>query len=292
VDRTELGAVLRAWRARLQPADVGLPAGSRRRTPGLRREEVAQLAGVSADYVTRLEQARGSHPSEAVLAALAQALRLSDVERDHLFDLAGARAPMPDRICESVRPSVRRLMERFADLPALLVDAKMDVLAWNPMATALLGDLSSMPPARRNIARQSFLSPPGRVQAGPGALARMQLAVVADLRAATGRYPTDPGLRELIAELRRGSPTFERLWQQRPVGVRHSDRKRIAHPELGVLELDCVVLHVFGDDQWLIVYSAAPGTPEADALARLRLSAVAAPGPRGNGMAELVPSSN
>ena len=289
MDRTELGAVLRAWRARLSPADVGLPAGSRRRTPGLRREEVGQLAGVSTDYVTRLEQARGSHPSDAVLAALAKALRLTDVERDHLYDLAGARPPAPGRICGSPRPSVRRLMERFADLPALLVDAKMDVLAWNAMAIALLGDLDSVPPAERNIAWQCFLNPTGRVRAGPAELARMERAVVADLRAAAGRYPDDPGLRRLVDELRRRSAAFERLWQQRPVGARHSDRKRIAHPELGVLELDCDVLHVFGDDQWLIVYSAAAGTPEGDALALLRLSAAEAAADR-NGRADLAPA--
>ncbi len=298
MDRTELGAVLRAWRARLSPTDVGLPPGSRRRTPGLRREEVAQLAGVSVDYVTRLEQARGSHPSEAVLAALAQALRLTGVERDHLFDLAGARPPTPGRICGVPRPSVLRLMERFADLPALLVDAKMDLLAWNPMAAALLGDLATTPPAERNVAWQCFLNQDGRVRAEPVELTRIKRAVVADLRTAAGRYPDDPGLRRLVDELRRRSASFERLWQQRPVGDRHSDRKRIAHPELGVLELDCDVLHVFGDDQWLIVYSAAAGTPESDALALLRLNAVrsaavrsaALPSAGGNGHADLIAS--
>ncbi len=168
---------------------------------------------------------------------------------------------------------MRRLLERFADLPALLVDAKMDVLAWNPMAVALLGDLATLPPAERNIAWQCFLNPAGRVHAEPAELARMERAVVADLRASAGRYPDDPGLRHLVDELRRRSAAFERLWQQRPIEARHSDRKRIAHPELGILELDCDVLHVHGDDQWLIVYSAAAETPEADALTLLRLTA-------------------
>jgi transcriptional regulator with XRE-family HTH domain len=269
VDRTELGNALRTWRERLRPADVGLPAGMRRRTPGLRREEVAGLAGMSADYLTRVEQGRGPRPSEAVLGALARALRLTDAERGHLFDLAGVAPPPPGRIRSAVRPSVQRLMDRFTDLPVMLLDAKCDVLAWNPLAAALLGDVSAVPPAQRNMVWQAFLGHDGRVDASPEERERLDRAIVSDLRRAAARYPDDPGLARLIAELRAGSDRFARLWTLRELDERHGDTKRIRHPELGVLELDCNVLHVQGDDQFLLVYSATPGTREAEALALL-----------------------
>jgi transcriptional regulator with XRE-family HTH domain len=278
VDRTELGATLRSWRERLRPSDVGLPAGARRRTPGLRREEVAALAGVSVDYLTRLEQARGPHPSAAVLSALARALRLGDAERDHLFRLAGGAPPPPGRIRSTVRPGVLRLMDRFTDLPALLIDAKLEVLAWNPMAAALLGDLSAIPPAARNMARQAFGDAGEKAGAGrPGdgrdehERERLARALVADLRRAAGRYPDDPDLRRLLDDLRATSADFARLWALRQLDERHDDVKRIRHPELGVLELECTVLEVSGDDQRLLVYSAPPGSREADALALLRV---------------------
>jgi transcriptional regulator with XRE-family HTH domain len=269
MDRTELGTTLRTWRERLRPADVGLPAGVRRRTPGLRREEVAGLAGMSVDYLSRLEQGRGPRPSEAVLSAMARALRVTDAEREHLFHLADASPPRPGRIRSAVRPSVLRLMDRFTDLPVLLLDAKTDVLAWNPMAAALLGDLSAIPPGERNIARQAFLGAGSRVEVEPDERERLDRAIVSDLRRAAARYPDDPGLRGLVADLRAGSATFERLWTLRELNERHSDRKCIRHPDLGPLELDCNVLEVHGDDQVLLVYSAAPGTREAEALTLL-----------------------
>jgi transcriptional regulator with XRE-family HTH domain len=265
MDRTELGIALRTWRERLHPTDVGLPAGLRRRTPGLRREEVAALAGVSVDYLTRLEQGRGPRPSEGVLGALARALRVTDAERDHLFHLAGGTPPLPGRIRSTVRPSVLRLMDRFTDLPALLLDAKSEVLAWNPMAAALLGDLSSIPLDRRNIARQAFTGV-HRVEVDPEERERLDRALVSDLRRSAARYPTDRGLQRLVADLRSESADFERLWTLRELDERHNDTKRIRHPELGVLELDCNVLEVHGDDQVLLVYSAAPGTRAAEAL--------------------------
>jgi transcriptional regulator with XRE-family HTH domain len=269
MDRSELGTTLRTWRERLRPADAGLPAGVRRRTPGLRREEVAGLAGVSVDYLSRLEQGRGPRPSEGVLAALARALRVTDAEREHLFHLAGAAPPRPGRIRSGVRPSVLRLMDRFTDLPVLLLDAKAEVLAWNPMAAALLGDLSSIPLGERNIARQAFITNRHRMDVEPEERERLDRAIVSDLRRSAARYPEDPGLQRLVADLRSASPVFERLWTMRELDERHGDRKRIRHPELGVLELDCNVLEVHGDDQSLLVYSAAPGTPEAEALSLL-----------------------
>jgi transcriptional regulator with XRE-family HTH domain len=268
MDRTELGVALRTWRERLRPADVGLPAGIRRRTPGLRREEVAGLAGMSVDYLTRVEQGRGPRPSEAVLGGLARALRLTEAERDHLFDLAGAAPPAPGRIRSGVRPSVQRLMDRFTDLPAVLLDAKCGIVAWNPLAAALLGDMSAIPPAQRNVAWQAFLGT-SRVDVDPDGRERLDRAIVSDLRRAAARYPIDPALVRLIAELRAGSDRFERLWTLRELDERHGDTKRIRHPELGLLELDCNVLHVQGDDQTLLVYSAAPGSQAAEALALL-----------------------
>ncbi|MGH3587863.1 MAG: helix-turn-helix transcriptional regulator [Pseudonocardia sp.] len=268
MDRSELGAALRTWRERLHPADIGLPAGVRRRTPGLRREEVAGLAGMSVDYLIRIEQGRGPRPSEAVLGGLARALRLSDTERDHLFGLAGVAAPAPGRIRTTVRPSVQRLMDRFTDLPVVLLDAKTDLLAWNPMATALLGDLSAIPPRQRNTAYQSFLGT-NRIEADPDERERLDRALVSDLRRASARYPHDPDLARLVADLREGSERFDRLWTLRELDERHGATKRVRHPDLGLLTLDCDVLHVQADDQVVIVYSAAPGSRDAEALALL-----------------------
>lgn len=272
MDRSEFGAALKSWRARLTPRDIGLPAGTRRRTPGLRREEVAQLAGMSVDYLTRLEQGRGPHPSASILVALARTLRLSDAERDHLFLLAGGAPPQPGRISDYVRPSVQRLMDRLTDLPAMLLNARGDVLAWNGMAAALLGDFSVLPAARRNLVWQRFAGAgPGRLVADADGRERLDRAAVADLRGAAARYPDDTRLHRMVRELRGLSPDFARLWAMRPVETRHADHKRFAHPELGVLELDCDVLVVPGDDQVLVVYSAAPDSPDAQALALLRV---------------------
>ncbi|WP_337830363.1 helix-turn-helix transcriptional regulator [Pseudonocardia sp. TMWB2A] len=272
MDRTELGRVLRTWRERLRPADVGLPAGSRRRTPGLRREEVAALAGVGVDHLTRIEQGRGAHPSESVLGALSRALRLDRAEAEHLYRLAGAAPPGPGRIGRSVRPAVLRLLDRFSDLPAVLLNARMDVLAWSPPATALLGDLSALPEERRNLWVQHFLDRADRVVvADDDERDRRDLALVSDARAALARHPGDPELAALVDRLRRGSPRFASLWEERTVVEHLDDRKTFAHPALGALTLDCVLLRIDDDDQRLLVYSATPGSPDADALALLRV---------------------
>jgi transcriptional regulator with XRE-family HTH domain len=269
VDRQELASVLRTARQRISPADVGLPAGPRRRVAGLRREEVAQLAGVSVDYVVRLEQARGPHPSAQVLGALARALRLDRHERDQLFLLAGAAPPMPGQINSTVRPGVLRMLDRFTDLPALVLDAKSEILAWNPLAAALLGDISAWP--SRNIVWQRFLGEPGRVAMGPDEEERTAEQSVASLRTASARYPDDRGLRLLVRELRSSSDRFDRMWREGRSSAWRSHTKTVVHPELGALTLDCDTMLVPDDDQSVIVYSAAPGTPEASALALLRV---------------------
>jgi transcriptional regulator with XRE-family HTH domain len=280
IDRAGLAAAIRRARGRVTPGEVGLPEGHGRRVEGLRREELAMLAGISVDYVVRLEQGRGPRPSDQVLGALTRALRLDGPGRDELFHLAGAAPPAPGLIDLHVRPSVLRLIDRFADLPTVVLSAKGDVLAWNAMSSALLGDWSAIPPDRRNLNILRFLGPgtPGPrtaprsvVSPTPDEARVSKAQSVASLRSAAARYPRDPGLARLLADLRAGSAEFRELWESEPAGGWRSHRKTVLHPELGALMLDCDTLHVPDADQSVVVYSAPPGTPEAEALALLRV---------------------
>ncbi len=244
---------------------------------------MALLAGISPDYLVRLEQARGPHPSSSVLAALGRALRLDDDERGHLFDLAGTHPPRAGRIDGNVRPSVLRLIGRLCD-PAMLCDAKGETIAWNPLAAALLGDFTAWPPGRRNVAWWRFAGGHGRMVSTPEEQDAQSDEAAADLRVAAARYPDDEGVRTLIAELRRISPDFERRWQRRGTGQRRGAHKRIVHPEVGMVEVDCDVLHLPDVDQRLIVYTAEPGSPAAAALDLLRVTDCQhAPQPAGAG---------
>ncbi|MBL7499503.1 helix-turn-helix domain-containing protein [Frankia sp. CNm7] len=279
VDRAGLAAAIRRARERVQPADVGLPAGPRRsrRVAGLRREELAMLAGISVDYVIRLEQGRGPQPSTQVLGALARALRLDPASRDELFHLAGWAPPALGTIELHVRPSVLRLIDRFVDLPAMVVSAKGDILAWNAMSSAMLGDWSVLPAERRNINVLRFLpdaaTDAGRARVGETDEEQAATAAqaVAALRSAAARYPRDPGLAALLTRLRAGSADFRRLWESGVAGGWRSHRKTVVHPSLGSLTLDCDTLHVPDVDQAVVVYSAPPGSREAEALALLRV---------------------
>ncbi len=234
------------------------------------------LAGISVDYVVRLEQGRGPHPSDQVVGALVRALRLDADERDHVFNLAGVSAPKPGTIEMFVRPSILRLIERFADLPTMVISAKGDILAWNAMSSALHGDWSALSPERRNQPRLRFLhdpsDPPITVVAGTEEQrAATSRQVVANLRSAAGRYPDDVGLQRLLADLREGSAEFRELWEVTEAGAWRSHTKTLVHPSLGELTLECDTLHVPDLDQLVVVYSAAPGTHEAETLDLLRV---------------------
>jgi transcriptional regulator with XRE-family HTH domain len=271
VNRVELAAFLRGRRALVQPSDVGLPAGRRRRTPGLRREEVAQLAGMSVDYYVRLEQARGPRPSRQMLGAITRALRLSDDERSYLYHLAGEVPGPPPGPPQDVRPGVLHLLDRLDDTPALVLDAKYDVLAWNPFAAALITDFSTIPPDERNIIWRYFTDPRARARHDPEGAHRFARESVADLRAAAARYPGDSGIRRLVDRLLAGSEEFAALWAAHEVRFRRSARKRLNHPAVGWLDLDCEALHIPERDQWVVFYTATPGSPSYEALRLLKV---------------------
>jgi transcriptional regulator with XRE-family HTH domain len=272
----ELGHFLKSRRARVRPEDVGVQPFGRRRVPGLRREELAQLAGVSFDYYVRLEQGRAGHPSEAVLDAIARALRLDDAERAHLFDLS---RPVPRRRAarpERVRPQLRRLLDALHDVPAMVIGRRMDVLAWNRLAAALLGDWGALPREQRNSARQFFLDDGARaLYVDWDENAR---ATVAWLRMAAGRHPDDAGLAELIGELSMKSEEFRRLWPRHDVREKTHGTKRLRHPIVGPLTLSYETLILPGDrDQALFLYTAEPGSESETALRLLGSAAAADP---------------
>jgi transcriptional regulator with XRE-family HTH domain len=272
-EMNELGASLRQWRDRIDPASIGVTTTRSRRSPGLRREELATAAGVSADYLTRLEQGRASNPSAQVLSALARVLRLSGDERDYLFQLANQPAPITITISNELTPGVRRLLERLDDVPVAVYDAGWTLVAWNSSWVALIGE----PPAdhghARNLLWRYFVDPgdSGRVVESEPRRISFEASSVADLRGVAARYPGDPGLRALIADLTHASPRFAELWAARTVAARTSDRKSINHPELGPILVDCDVLAVQGCDLRIVAYTAEPGTPDADKLALLNV---------------------
>ncbi len=269
---TELGAFLRSRRERVRPADVGLPTGPRRRVPGLRREEVAQLAGASVDYYNELERGAGSQPSEQMIAALARALRLSGDERDHLFHLAGRPVPVQGGAASHVHPGMLDLLHRLTSTPAQVITDLHVTLVQNPLAVALLGDQCGFRGPRASFVHRWFTEPEAR-QLYPEAEHETQSrAFVADLRAAVARRDaTDTEARPMIRSLLALSPEFAALWADHEVAFRRDDRKRIDHPTLGVIEVNC--LNLFSEDgrQRLLWFTPAVGT---DSAALLELLAV------------------
>jgi transcriptional regulator with XRE-family HTH domain len=271
VNRPELADFLRRSRARLTPADVGLAPGARRRTPGLRREEVAQLTGMSTDYYTRLEQARGPRPSRQMLTALARGLRLTDDGRDHLFHLADEEPPRRRNTSGQVRQGLLRVLDRLYDTPAQVVSDWGEVLAQNPMAVLLVGDVSARPPGQRNIVRRFFTPTPDDTLIPPEDWRQHARTHVANLRAVLAARPDDPGPAALVAELRESSEEFAALWETHEVAVQRSLYKRFQHPVVGMLELECEALISHEHTQRLVVYTARPGTDTKERLELLRV---------------------
>ncbi|NAZ86561.1 helix-turn-helix domain-containing protein [Kineococcus indalonis] len=269
------GAALRRWRDRLSPVDVGLPPRPRRRAPGLRREELADLAGLSVDYVVRLEQGRAVSPSAQVVATLARALQLQPAERDHAHRLAGLLPPATGTVSDHVPPGVQRVLARLADLPVGVFSADWTLLTWTPSWAALLGDPGGVPRRERNLVRAVFATGPGGLASWPvrGADPGMEGALVRDLRTALVEHPRDRGLAALVAELRASSARFAQLWAEGAVGRHVSARKTVEHPAVGDVTCDCDVLTVPDSDVRLVVYTAAAGSPDAEKLEFLRVTA-------------------
>jgi hypothetical protein len=268
MEQWEFGRAVRRWRDGVSPDAVGIPSGGRRRATGLRREELAGLAGISVDYLTRLEQGRATAPSEQVVESLARALRLDDAERAHLFELAGrsphARGTVPTRI----PPSVQRLLDRFTGIPVVVYDAAWNLIVANAPYDALMGSVAALRGNERNGVWRNLLGPTSRARQTAEEHAGQVRGLVADLRATAARYPHDDRLHRLVGELSAASPLFVDLWEHAadvPV-AEGSRRKIIDHPTVGPIEVDCDTLVVAQDDLRIMVYTAAPGTDDAQRL--------------------------
>ncbi|WP_318295285.1 helix-turn-helix transcriptional regulator [Streptomyces griseoaurantiacus] len=261
-DLAKLGPMLRIWRDRVPPEAVGLPGGRRRRVTGLRREDLAQLAGISVDYVVRLEQGRHETPSAQVTAALARALRLTSAERDHLYRLAGL-APPHAEVPDHLPPGLRRMLDRLGDAAVAVFAADWQLIRWNRSWTALLGDPEATPPALRNFARDTFPA----AGAAPGLSrwpvtsldrAALEVSVVSDLRRATGRFPGSERLATLVRDLTAGNRRFAELWSSGAVGAHREEHKIVRHPVSGPIDVDCDVLTDGEAERKIVVLTPAP----------------------------------
>lgn len=270
MDRAQLADLLRTRREALTPEDVGLPRGPRRRTGGLRREEVAALCGMSTDYYTRLEQQRGPRPSEPMLAAIARGLRLTLAERDHLFVLAGHAAPARGGAVEHVAPGTMRVLDRLADTPAQVITDLGETLVQTAPATALLGDQTRFTGLARSTVYRWFTDPTSRLVYPPEDHERHGRVFASQLRAAWSRPARGATRAQAVVEaLLRESEEFAAVWAAHEVGLRHDVTKRIAHPAVGVLEVQCQTLLDPETLQSLLVFTATPGTEDHDKLALL-----------------------
>jgi transcriptional regulator with XRE-family HTH domain len=272
---SELGEFLRARRTRVKPGDVGLPAGTgTRRTPGLRREEVAALAGLSIDYYIRLEQGKESNPSGPILDGLARALQLNQEEHAYLYTLAnhaaGRTAQGSSQSSRVVRPGVRQLLETVRPCPAYILTRTSDLLAANPEALTLFVGLADWPPERRNTIRYTFFHPAARELFADWDHSAKTIA--AHLRSLAADTPEDPDVSALIAELLDGSPEFARLWQRHDVRQRRGEAKPFRHPQVGEFTFTYEVL-LLADGQRMSVYQAEPGSRDYDALTLLSMIA-------------------
>ncbi|WP_306209970.1 helix-turn-helix transcriptional regulator [Actinoplanes sp. RD1] len=267
MQREQLADFLRRRREAIRPAEVGIGDGRRRRTAGLRREEVAMLAGMSVDYVVRLEQGRSSQPSTQLLGALARALRLSDDERAHLFHLAGHQPPPADGTARLARAGLLRMLDLVGDNPAMVLTDLGEVLAQNRMNVLLAGQHTGFAGDRRYLVYRWFTEPGIGTMHLPEERARHARQLVADLRAVAGRRGGDPEVTGLVERLRAASAEFRELWAGHEVQVRRSDRKTFVHPRVGPVLMDCETLVTPDLRQQLLVLTPA----DADARERLEL---------------------
>lgn len=267
-DPGPLGRNLRAWRERVRPEEVGLPDTARRRTPGLRREELATLAGVSPEYVVRLEQGRTRHPSPQVVSAMARALGLSPHELDHLYRLAGLSAPESGLMPRHVTPGVRRLVDRLGDaVPIAICTSSWETVYWNPLWAALLGDPAAMPSGReRNFAWRHFTGRLTGISLPPDQQAVFEHDLVCDLRRTVDRYPGEHDLAAMCAELRERLPGFARSWDSGDVPRHRTMRKTVEHPELGSITVDSDILTAPDSELYVTVLTAEPGSEDASRL--------------------------
>lgn len=279
MDRAQLADFLRTRREALQPEDVGLPRGARRRTQGLRREEVAALGGMSPDYYARIEQQRGPMPSEPMLAALARGLHLTLDERDHLFRMAGHNTPSRRPSTDHVSPGVMRVLDRLQDTPAQIVNSLAETLVQTPLAVALLGDETDFTGLDRSLVYRWFTHPYARRIYPEADHARHSRILTSELRTAYSRQGADSRAGRIVDALLERSEEFTELWSAHEIGVRREgDRKRISHPDLGVLDLQCQSLYDADQSQALLVFTATPGTDSHEKLHLL--AAVGARDPR------------
>ncbi|WP_082538510.1 MULTISPECIES: helix-turn-helix transcriptional regulator [unclassified Pseudonocardia] len=266
IDRAGLAAFLRHRREALQPEDVGLPRGQRRRTNGLRREEVAALGHISTDYYARLERERGPRPSTQMVASIAQGLHLSLPERDHLFRLAGHHPPSRDMAGDHISPGLLRIFDRLADTPAEIVTELGETLRQTPAATALNGDTATLTGPARSIGYRWFTDPATRMLYAPEDHAFLGRLYVAGLREIITRRGPDSRARQLADLLLSSSSEFREIWAAHEVGLRPPGSKRFVHPEVGPLELECQTMIDPEQAHSLLVYTAAPGSPSYDKL--------------------------
>ncbi|WAL63353.1 helix-turn-helix transcriptional regulator [Amycolatopsis cynarae] len=287
MDRVALAEFLRHRREALRPEDLGLPEGARRRAAGLRREEVAALAGMSTDYYTRLEQQRGPRPSEQMLASLARALRLTKDERDYLFQTAGHAVPASVPAATHVAPALLRVLDRLSDTPALILSNLGETLVQNELAGALFGDKSHYTGLARSEIYRWFTDPAERLCYPEEDRDRHSRAQVANLRAAYGAMGARSRAGELVRALQKASPEFAALWERHEVVRRFEDHKTLLHPELGAIEVDCQVLFTEDQSQMLLVLTAPPRTEGHEklrllaALGRERFADAGGPGTGG-----------
>jgi transcriptional regulator with XRE-family HTH domain len=269
MDSWEFGRSVRRWRDRVQPTAVGVPIGGRRRAAGLRREELAGLAGISVDYLTRLEQGRATSPSVQVVEALARALRVSDAERDLIFRLAGHATPGHDVVSSRITPSVQRLLDRLANTPVAVFDATWALIVANAPYDALMGQTTSWRGIERNSVWRHLVGPGSRAVQTREEQTELETRLVADLRLTAARYPADQRLKQLIRDLAAQSPRFVKLWESGALEP-HQDvgrHKVIDHPDVGHITVDCDTLIVAADDLRIMIYTAEPDTEDADRLA-------------------------